>query len=74
MCQNGPELGLDLGRPTLGSRAGASLCGVPVKWTHLNLLWTLCLLGHFSHVRFFVTLLSVSHQAPVSLGFSRQEY
>ena len=28
----------------------------------------------FSHVRFFVTLWSVAHQAPLSMGFCRQEY
>ena len=27
-----------------------------------------------SHVRFFVTLWTGAHQAPVSTGFSRQEY
>ena len=32
-----------------------------------------CLLSHFSCVRLFVTLWIVDHQAPLSLGFSRQE-
>ena len=27
-----------------------------------------------SHVRFFVTALTVAHQAPLSVEFSRQEY
>ena len=27
-----------------------------------------------SHVQFFVTLWTVAHQAPLSMGFSRQEY
>ena len=31
-------------------------------------------LSRFSHVRLFVTLWTVAHQAPLSLGFSRQEY
>jgi len=31
-------------------------------------------LSHFSHVRLFVTAWTVAHQAPLSLGFSRQEY
>ena len=31
-------------------------------------------LSHFSHVLLFVTLLTVAHQAPLSMGFSRQEY
>ena len=29
---------------------------------------------HFSHVRLFVTLWTVAHQAPLSMGFFRQEY
>ena len=28
----------------------------------------------FSHVRLFATLWTVDHQAPLSMGFSRQEY
>ena len=35
---------------------------------------SMCLLSHFSRVRFFVTLWPVAHQAPPSMGFSRQEY
>ena len=31
-------------------------------------------LSHFSHVWLFVTLWTIAHQAPPSLGFSRQEY
>ena len=31
-------------------------------------------LSRFSHVRLFVTLWSVARQAPLSMGFSRQEY
>ena len=33
-----------------------------------------CMLSHVSHVWFFVTLWTVAHQAPLSMGFSRQEY
>ena len=32
------------------------------------------LVSHFSRVRLFATLWTVAHQAPLSLGFSRQEY
>ena len=32
------------------------------------------LLSCFSHVRLFVTLWTVARQAPLSMGFSRQEY
>ena len=28
----------------------------------------------FSHVQLFATLQTVAHQAPLSMGFSRQEY
>ena len=32
------------------------------------------MVSRFSHVRLFVTLWTVAHQAPLSMGFSRQEY
>ena len=32
-----------------------------------------CMLSHFSHVR-LVTLWTVAHEAPLSMGFSRQGY
>ena len=32
-----------------------------------------CMRCHFSHVLLFVTLWTVAHQAPLSMGFSRQE-
>ena len=33
-----------------------------------------CVLSCFSRVRLFATLWTVAHQAPLSMGFSRQEY
>ena len=30
--------------------------------------------SQFSHIQLFVTLWTVAHQAPLSMGFSRQEY
>ena len=33
-----------------------------------------CVLSCFSCVQLFVTLWSVAHQAPLSMGLSRQEY
>ena len=33
-----------------------------------------CMLSFFCHVQVFVTLWTVAHQAPLSMGFSRQEY
>ena len=41
---------------------------------HANLLLLLLLLSHFSRVRLCVTQQTVAHQAPSSLGFSRQEH
>ena len=35
---------------------------------------SVCMLSCFSHVRLFVTPCTVTHQAPLSRGFSRQEY
>ena len=35
---------------------------------------SLCVLSHFICVRLFVTLWTVAHQAPLSMGFSSQEY
>ena len=32
------------------------------------------MLSRFSHVQLFATLWTVVHQAPLSMGFSRQEY
>ena len=34
----------------------------------------MCMLSHFSGVQLFATLGTVTHQAPLSMGFSRQEY
>ena len=35
---------------------------------------TACVLRHFSHVQLFAASWTVIHQAPQSMGFSRQEY
>ena len=32
------------------------------------------MLSHFSHVQLFATLRTVTHQAPLFMGFSRQKY
>ena len=34
----------------------------------------LCVLSCFSHVQLFVTMWTIANQAPLSVGFSRQEY
>ena len=45
---------------------------MPIPWHKLCML--LLLLSHFSHVRLCATPQTVAHQAPLSLGFSRQEH
>ena len=42
--------------------------GVPEALMHVSML------SHFSRVQLFVTPWTVAHQAPLSLGFSRQEH
>ena len=32
------------------------------------------MLSRFNHVQFFATLWTIAHKAPLSMGFSRQEY
>ena len=40
----------------------------------LSALVCMCVLWCFSHVRFFATLWTIARQAPLSMGFSKQEY
>ena len=56
---------------------------ISTKWKTIWSLTTLfapctllhtCVLSYFSHVLLFVTPLTVAGQAPLSMGFSRQEY
>jgi len=39
-----------------------------------SMFWQVCMLSRFSCVRLFVILWIVAHQAPLCMGFSRQEY
>ena len=41
--------------------------------SYMNIL-TMCVPSHFSHVRLFVAQWTTALQAPLSMGFSRQEY
>ena len=48
-----------------------------IKWSKESLqqiVLDVDMLGGFSSVQFFVTLWTVAHQVPLSVGFSRQEY
>ena len=50
--------------------------GLPWPWTSIAFIGQslCCVLSCFSHVQLFVTLWTVAQQAPLSMGFSRQEY
>ena len=50
----------------------SSLCLFPPPL--IQLCVCCAILSCFSHVRLFATLWTVTHQAPLSMGFSRQEY
>ena len=39
----------------------------------IDIIVMVCMLSFFSHVQLFVTLWTVAHQAPLFIGFSRQE-
>ena len=43
-------------------------------WVCLQVYFEPCVLSHFSHVWLFATPWTVACQAPLSMGFSRQEY
>ena len=43
-------------------------------WIKLLPLLLLLLLSHFNRIQLYATLWTAAHQAPLSLGFSRQEY
>ena len=68
--------------PTLCDRMDCSLPGSSVhgifqertlEWGAIMVLLLLSLLSHFSRVQLCATLQTAAHQAPQSLGFSRQE-
>ena len=54
-----------------GGRGGGQTEGI---FVNIDLLCFLLLLSHFSRVRLCVTPEMAAHQAPPSLGFSRQEH
>ena len=66
----GVQLCSTLCHPMDGSPRGFSIHGILLEYWLLLLL----LLSHFSHDQLCVTPLTAAHQAPPSLGFSRQEH
>ena len=57
-----------------GNDPGRNSGGRDWKWGSGDAERCVCVLSHFSRVRLFATPWTVAHQAPLSLGFSRQEY
>ena len=54
--------------------SGTSVCGCIWSQGLKRYVCSMDMLSSFSHVRLFVMLWTVAHQAPLSVGFSRQEY
>ena len=73
---------LTLCNPIAGSPLGSSAPGILqariLEWVAIsfsnNILLLLLLLSHFNHVRLCATPEMGAHQAPLFLGFSRQEH
>ena len=68
---------LTLCNPIDGSPPGSSVPGILQEyWSGLPFPSPMHarVLSCFSHVRLCVTLWTAAHQAPLSMGFSRQEY
>ena len=65
--------------PSMGFFRQECWSGVPLPSPNLTLRYLINiqyvrLVSHFSHVQLFVTPWTIAHQAPLSMGFSRQEY
>ena len=50
------------------------ICMYVYSHTHTHTHICMCMLSCFSHVQLFATLWTIACQAPLSMGFSRQEY
>ena len=58
--------------PKILAPSRLQVCGPALRYGTLPV--PPCMLSRFSHVQLFATLWTVTHQAPLSLEFSRQEY
>ena len=73
-CQKGRlELWLSLKLQSTGRISHQGMITSSLKVYQLIEFYA-CVLNCFSHVWLFVTLWTVAHHAPLSMGFSRQEY
>ena len=57
----------------INKRPGQEIQGF-ITWEFWDILILACMVNHFSPVQVFETLWTIVHQAPLSKGFSRQEY
>ena len=63
------------GLPSMGShRVGHDWSNLAVAAKPINKCLHVCMLSHFGHDRLYATLWTVACQAPLSMGFPRQEY
>ena len=72
-----PERNAHVLTPTLVnvSLFGNGVSGDLTKDHKMRSFWIVCVcISHFSCVQFFVTPWTAVHQAPLSMGFSRQEH
>ena len=49
-------------------------CELICQGFYSEVFLAVCVLNHFSHVQLFATPWTVAHQAPLCVGFSRQDY
>ena len=63
-----PDPGIEPGSPEL------QLDSLPAELTGKPKMTCVCVCESLSSVRLFATPWTVAHQAPLSMGFSRQEY
>ena len=68
------QLELDMEQWT-GSKLGKEYVEcVCCHYAYLTSMQSTCVPYHFSHVQLFASLGTVAHQAPLSMGFSREEH
>ena len=72
------QLCLTLCDPTDGSPPDSSVPGILqariLEWVAISFSMHACMLSHFSHEQLCATPQTAAHQAPLSTGFSKQEY
>ena len=71
----GKNVAWSLFKPIFNKMGFITLVNVEKERLYLQRMkWSMCVLRCFSHVQLFATPWTVARQAPLSVGFSRQEY